>query len=473
VPDAYEPDDDTAQSISDADLPLSQARTLDAQDYDANSVDWDGYELTGTAGTLYTFDTSGDADTIMFLQDETSGEWETLGWNDDKNDSSSGSTLTWRCTASGHKVTVWVGPYNDISPIGDYTMSITAATDASLPGNVERVYGSTKSGAAVTMGKYVYWDYENNLPWHYYTSTGKKNVSNVYVVSCDSNSYVAAMITQPLASINNAPILLVTRTSLPSATKSAITAIKKNNGGKVYIHVVGPTSWVSSSVYTKLKALKGTHGTIERISADDRYALSVKIADKVDAKWVAATSGSHASAVFVANGSSTSALTDLLITSGIAASRGWPILLTKSTSLPSSAYSRLSTGKFSGSSVIVPNCASYVDTATYTRASGDLRLSTHSERAASALDIARQSIGHAWCTQSDVLVINKVADALTSGTYAGEYSSVVLVSGTNGPVAATSDYFNARSGLVDYVTACAPSSGISADALEAYDALIH
>ncbi len=466
-PDAYEVDDDIPQAISDAQLPLVQSRTINIAHYDdPYDVDWDYYRLTGTAGTLYTFETTGTTDTVIELWDADTGEM--LGWEDDKSDGSLGSKGYWRCRTAGQRVDVWIGPANP-DAIGEYTMSITGAASSSRAGDVFRAYGADKYDAAVNIAHSAYSDVDGD-PWNYYVGDTTKAVSRVIVVPSGSAGYLAAMIAAPLGRVFDAPILLTGKYTLPFATKSAINDIRDNNGGSVKIYLIGSKSWISSSVYYKLKALRGS-GTIERVAGSDRYGTAALVADKVDTMWVG-NMGQHPGSVIVANGSSSSALTDLLAASGIAYGRGWPVLLTKAGSVPSSTYSRVRKGKFKSSRVIVPNSRTYVYSSTYKSLSGDLRLSSHSDRAASALDIARRSVSYYWTHHDDIVVVNRVSEALPVATYAGYYGAPILVSGTSGPGASTTSYITARPSMIDYVSVVGSPEGITDGAITVYEGLL-
>jgi hypothetical protein len=141
--------------------------------------------------------------------------------------------------------------------------------------------------------------------------------------------------------------------------------------------------------------------------------------------------------------------------------------------VPSAVRSRIRSGKFRHSRVTVANSRTYVTPAAYRRASGDSRLSAHSSRADSALDIAHKSIGNHWLTAGEVVVVNKVEEALTVGTYAGERGSAVLVSPMDGPSSATRNYFLARPSMVDSVAVVGSAGSVSATGVTALWDLVH
>ena len=72
------------------------------------------------------------------------------------------------------------------------------------------------------------------------------------------------------------PILLTRKDSLPSETKSALTAL-----GIQHVVVVGGTGAIGSAVLT---AVTGTGASVERVSGADRYDTAAQLADFALAK---------------------------------------------------------------------------------------------------------------------------------------------------------------------------------------------
>ncbi len=458
-PDAYEPDDTTttAQVVTDAGLPFSQAHSIDSTN--PASLDYDVFKITGTAGTLYTYQTSGAADTWFDVYDADT--LELLAWYDD-SEAGTGAMGTWRCPTNGKSIYVVVSPANPVTGGGDYTMRVDGQPNTDLPdGYAERMYGANRYAAAVAYAKDIHTSWNKPL--------GGK-VTDVIVASGDSKAQVGPMISQSLAGVLGAPILLCSRYSLPAETKSAISAIRTHNGGKVRIHVIGNSGWVSSSVYTKLKALKGSSGTIERISGADRFYLAAIIADRVDALWIGHR-GHHSPTVIVANGTNVNAITDLLVASGISYKCGWPILLTNTTSAPAATTWRTAT-RFKGSRVLFANCATYASAYVYRKLSGDVRTTAHSDRTASALDTMRFGLAQGLFWPGDVVVINRVSEALTVGTEAGGWGSGILISTSTGPNAVGKRYFLHRPGMVVYVLVAGSATGITSGGVSAYQGLL-
>ncbi|WP_342499777.1 SpoIID/LytB domain-containing protein [Bacillus sp. FSL M7-0791] len=142
-------------------------------------------------------------------------------------------------------------------------------------------------------------------------SAGWKNPSTIVVVNKDAFDH--AMTVSPLAYKLNAPILYSGAAKLTKATETQIKKMKPDN-----ILIIGNTQSISS---TTEKALK-KYGKIKRISGKDKFEISQKIAKEM---------GSYKQAI-VAGGASFMNGTSMI---SYAARKGYPILLTKKSSLPS------------------------------------------------------------------------------------------------------------------------------------------
>ncbi len=162
--------------------------------------------------------------------------------------------------------------------------------------NVDRINGENRYETAVAVSK-------------------KGWTSSNTVIIAAGNQFPDALTGTPLAYSLNAPILLTQNSSLPSETKNEITRLKAK-----HVIILGGTSVVTANVETQLKKIGITN--IERISGTDRYSTSVKIAEKL--------AGQTDTAVLVYGKN----FPDSLAIAAHAARKGYPILLTKTDSLP-------------------------------------------------------------------------------------------------------------------------------------------
>lgn len=254
---------------------------------------------------------------------------------------------------------------------------------------------------------------------------GFAGVTDVVIASGADRAAADPLAAASLAGAYYGPVLLVSATlsggRLPTATENALAQIRAANGGRVNIHVVGGTGTVSSTVYTRLSALKGAGGTIDRISGKDRYQLSVNIAEKI----VALVGIDEVPGVLLANGDRSSAFYDALAASPIAYSRHMPLLITPATSLNGDVAAALA-GPLAGKPVTAVNASGNLATSVLNAAGATQRMATTTERTGAARDIADYAIARSWLSSQTVVVANKLPDALTGGSAIGRIGGVVL-----------------------------------------------
>lgn len=136
-------------------------------------------------------------------------------------------------------------------------------------------------------------------------------------VLVSSGSWVDALSAAPLAHVVRGPVLLTSRNSLPSTTKSELARL-----GVKKIIIVGDASHVSAS----LKRSLAKRYRVVRIAGSDRYTTANAVARSIAARsgWTVANRK-----VVVVGGNYASALT----ASAVAARKGWPLLYTSSASV--------------------------------------------------------------------------------------------------------------------------------------------
>lgn len=125
------------------------------------------------------------------------------------------------------------------------------------------------------------------------------------------------------AGVQRGPILLTLPSSLPTATRDALTTLRPQR-----IVVLGGTRVVSAAVADALAAY--TTGTVTRIAGADRYSTAAEVSRTVFAPGVPA--------VFVATGES---FPDALSAGPPAIKAGGPVLLTARTTVPPALHAEL------------------------------------------------------------------------------------------------------------------------------------
>lgn len=189
------------------------------------------------------------------------------------------------------------------------------------------------------------------------------------VVIATGNGFADALSVSVLAGQRDAPILLANQTT--SKSQEALDYISKHmSRGKVWI--AGGTGVIDNTFESKLRSMGNS---VERIAERDRYGTCLAIAEKVNAP--------QGTPVFIASGEN---FPDALSIASVAASRGYPIILSPKNTLPSEVESYLSKQQPSvvfiigGTGVISPSIESNIKTilpsATVTRIAGQNRFET-------------------------------------------------------------------------------------------------
>lgn len=457
--DGFEPDDaGPGQLIDDTNLPLTQSRAL--QVTTESDYDFDHYGLTATPGTKYTFETSGTLDTAITLYNAESGE--ILAWNDDAINGDSAARLEWTATSG---VTEVVCEISGWAQDGSYTMLISAAPGVVRQAELARVWGKNRMAGAVATAKAIYGaDYKK--------SDGSP-VTDVIVVCGEDKSIVDSLSAASLAGWWEAPLLMTYSARLPDETIKAIGAIRTSNGGRVRIHVLGGTAVVPPAIYSKLSSLKGSGGTIERIEGKNRYALAAKVASRL-----ASLLGNDPDAgdeVFVANGENPASFFDALAASGYCYSLGAPLLLTKNTSLPTETKQALQSTAYSSAVIYPVNGPKYMPAGVLNGLYADEadRLTRNSDRYLAAIDIAQWGFYTFSATQDEVVIVNKLADALAAGTYTGATGGVMLYAPITGPTSVTATFLSDRKSTISYVDIFGGELCISAAGYNKVDTLLN
>jgi len=169
----------------------------------------------------------------------------------------------------------------------------------------------------------------------------------------DANNMYDAIVASPASSNAHLPVLLVSATSVPAATSGAISAL-----GITQKYIVGGTPAVSASIATQLGVAPG-----DRISGSDRYGTAVAFAQRANTEgWLTYT-----------NVGLTSAIVDGLSGGAMMGKLGGPLLLTSSTSLPTTTRDFLVANKMAIMQSYVFGATNVVSTNVYNAISSALQ----------------------------------------------------------------------------------------------------
>jgi SpoIID/LytB domain protein len=179
-----------------------------------------------------------------------------------------------------------------------------------------------------------------------------------------------ASVSGPLAATLGAPLLLTTKSSLPTAT---VSELNRRGSTVKTAYVIGGTGVVSDTVVNQLQS-RGL--TVQRVAGVDRYDTAAKVAAQITARRTV-------SAVVIAGGFG---LPDALGASGPASALVEPILLTPASGLASATRSGLTatgakTARIVGGTAVVSTTVDSQLTSlgvAFTRLSGSNRYATSS-----------------------------------------------------------------------------------------------
>jgi SpoIID/LytB domain protein len=267
------------------------------------------------------------------------------------------------------------------------------------------------------------------------------------VVVVRGDLFPDALAAAPLAADFNGPVLLTRSTSLPGIVAEELDRLNPST-----IFVVGGPVAVSDSVANQLS----TYGPVVRLWGQDRYKTAVDVSKEI------APSG--ASTVFVGSGID---FAETVAGSGLAAAKDGPLLLTRTSSLPSATRQELN--RLNPSRIIVVGGPSVVSNSvvsalgayagTVTRLSGSDRYGTSAE-------ISRWGYP-SGSDRAFVAVGTDYADALAGAAIAGmDGGPILLVKNTSVPSSVASEL--SRLG-VDHISLMGGPAAISYDIQDEVD----
>ncbi|AJD92211.1 hypothetical protein JMA_28940 [Jeotgalibacillus malaysiensis] len=239
--------------------------------------------------------------------------------------------------------------------------------------------------------------------------------SNTVVLATGQN-YPDALSATPLASYYNAPLLLVREVALPESVREEIKRLKAKE-----VIIIGGESVLSSYIELELQMLGISEANVRRISGENRYSTSAKIANEIKGanKAVLATGQTFADALSIAP---------------IAGSEKMPILLTKANSLPAETKSHLSQAKYTETFIIGGNTA--ISDSVYNEVKNPVRISGQSRYETNTAIITHfaDSISPAKMYLATGL---NYPDALSGSVLAAKYQAPLILTAPEAPRATT------------------------------------
>jgi putative cell wall-binding protein len=232
------------------------------------------------------------------------------------------------------------------------------------------------------------------------------------VVSYGGN-FPDALAAGPLARAYGGPVLLTQTGAVPSAVLAELKRLAPKQ-----VFVTGSTIVVSDGALAQLRALP-SHPVVTRLAGADRYGTAAAIADQVKARR------GPVSKVVVVTGAD---FPDALAVAPLAAAKGWPILLTRATALPSSTAACLS--RLGAPSTLVVGTTADVSEGVKAGLKAATRIGSADPYVTSALVLDYAKTLGVTPTHVGLAVGTKYPDGLTAGPYLARDNGLLLLTGT-------------------------------------------
>ncbi|MDH4140369.1 MAG: cell wall-binding repeat-containing protein [Coriobacteriia bacterium] len=299
----------------------------------------------------------------------------------------------------------------------------TSRSDVALRRVAERVAGSTRYSTAVAAARKGY-DPWGNKSWD--------GATDVIIASGEDRAAADPLAAAGLCWAYDAPLFLVSSTSVPAEVKQAVQEIVTANGA-VTVHLVGGKVSVPDARYAELDAaVSGTLSKHRVLATGSRYDLAAKIAQIVVATADSDPAKDLPPAVLVANGADPTKFFDALALSPISAAKGCPIVLTSASSLPSPSANAIKNLGFNyaiiggGPNTVGANVMNAVDDIV-DDVGGVTQRWYGQSRYTTATTIAEKAQAKGWLDFLHIGVAAKLPDALAGGSAVGRLGGVLVL----------------------------------------------
>jgi len=284
----------------------------------------------------------------------------------------------------------------------DHTIGATFAANPPTKA-IGRLAGSTRYATAVAIAKDAF--------------PGWRGVKNLVLVSGADNHQPDALTAAGLAGAYNCPLLLVPTNSLDADTRAAIASMPKG----VAVHIVGGPNAVTARV-KKLVARISRVKSVGRTYGADRYATGAAVALKM--KAVLGTRMPRR--VLLANGASAALLLDPLIASTVSYRMRFPVLLLRSSKVPSATHKALVKLKLS-TRYIVGSAAAVSEGVRLSLGVSSGNRIAGADLPGDATAFASRARAEGWLPGPTVGFAANVPDAIAGGAYMGRKSGPMLL----------------------------------------------
>ncbi|MDH4140370.1 MAG: cell wall-binding repeat-containing protein [Coriobacteriia bacterium] len=296
--------------------------------------------------------------------------------------------------------------------------------DIQLVPNAERVAGQSRYSTAVAVARRGF-DPGKNKSW--------PGVKYVVIASGEDRAAADPLAAAGLCWAYDAPLLLVSSTSVPSEVKTAVQEIVTANGPTKVLIVGGPVS-VPDARFAELDAaVTGTLTKERLLTTGNRFDLAAAIARRVMLISDMDPAKDTPPAVLIANGADPTKFFDALALSPISAAKGCPILLVKATSVPAATSSAIKDLGFTRAIIGGgPNTVNYgvfgQIQGILDRVGGQTQRWYGQSRYTTAIVIAEKAVDQEhWLGYATIAVAAKLPDALAGGASVGHQGGVLVL----------------------------------------------
>lgn len=250
-------------------------------------------------------------------------------------------------------------------------------------------------------------------------------VTHVVIASGVPAAMSDAAVASSLCWAYDAPLLLVTKNSVPSATRAALEAIVSANPSAT-VHVVGASSTIAAACVAQLQSAVGVGSAVEQPwKTATRYSLAANVASRV--RTVAALTGRSVPAVaLVANGSNPNLLWDAAAASTVSRHTGIPLLLTSTAYVPGSTADAIASA--GNPRVVIVGGTAAVSSAFFTKLHARERWSG-ATRFDTAVSVASHAVSSGYSEPATFGVSSTASNAVIGAQLVGADGGVLLITG--------------------------------------------
>jgi len=307
----------------------------------------------------------------------------------------------------------------------------------------KRISGSSRAGTAVEIARESY----GTTPGHW-----DPTLDYVVIASGDDAAAADPISAAGLCWAYEAPLLLTSRTGLPSTTLTALKQMHADNPALKIVVVGGPVP-VPNSQLTTMRSVVGSADVERLLSTGGRYDMAAAISARMrSVRGIEMRDG-----VLFANGADPTKFSDALALSAISRHNGMPILLVGKDFVPAATTNEIANlsaqATLHGTTLIriLGGGTGTVSEAVRVQLGVNPAARWYgSDRYKTAAAVANKAVANYFATTGYTAVAAKIPDALSGGVMAGQKGGVLLLTATDSLPTSTGDVLHEhRNGIAE------------------------